>query len=71
MSSTITLRELKRVFIHDGNRLPDPDPSASAERAVELLSLAHAELNNAVVDAPVAKDGELHYKIKVNIGSKG
>ena len=71
MSSVPTLRELKRVFIHDGKKLVDPDPSASAERVLELLSMVYPSLNNAVVDAPVARDGELQYKIKVNIGSKG
>lgn len=67
----VKITEVKRVFIHDGRRLPDPDPNTSPEKALELLSLANPEFNNAVVDSPQAKDGELHYKIKVNIGSKG
>lgn len=67
----VQVTELKRVFRHDGENLPDPDPSAAPEKAVELLALAHPELNNAVVEPPETKDGKLVYKIKTSVGTKG
>lgn len=71
MSSKVQTVELVRVFKHKGKELPDPDPSASPEKAVEILALAHPELNNAVVEPPEAIDGKLVYPLKVSTGTKG
>lgn len=66
-----TIKELTRVFRANNRDLPDPDPKASPERALELLAIADPSLNNAVVEAPRAANGQLVYPIKVNLGNKG
>lgn len=69
MAATIT--ELTRVFRANNRDLADPAPDSTPERALELLALADPALNNAVLEAPVAKDGKLIYPLKVNLGNKG
>lgn len=68
---SVTVTELKRVFRHKGTLLPDPSPSSPPEKALELLALAHPELNNGVVEPPQAEGGKLVYNIKTSVGTKG
>lgn len=67
----VKVTELKRVFVHKDEELADPAPSQPAEKALEILSLAHPELNNGVVEPPITKGGKLCYPIKVSVGTKG
>jgi PRTRC genetic system protein C len=67
----VEVTELKRVFVHDGAELKDPAPGQPPEKALEILALADAKLNNAVVEPPKAEDGKLKYPIKINVGTKG
>jgi PRTRC genetic system protein C len=68
---SIEVTELRRVFMHDGQELADPAPGQPAEKALEILALADAELNNAVVEPPKTEKGKLVYKIKTSVGTKG
>jgi PRTRC genetic system protein C len=69
--ATVTVSELRRVFRHNGKDLPDPAPAQSPEKALEILALAHAELNNAVVEPPIAEKGLFVYPVKTSVATKG
>jgi PRTRC genetic system protein C len=66
---------MTRVFEHNGKRLGDPDPNASAEDAVSMLSAKDSELTNAKLSGPserMGSDGpEQVYNLKTSYGHKG
>lgn len=67
----VTTKQLKRVFRYKGTAIPDPAPTETVERCIEILSVTHPELNNASADVPKIEDGKQVYELKVTVGTKG
>ena len=58
-------RSSSRIFSYNGKVLEDPVPNEPVKKAMEILSVMHPELNNAVLKGPtVGRDGVKHYKIE-------
>ena len=63
-------RSSSRIFSYNGKVLEDPVPNEPVKKAMEILSVMHPELNNAVLKGPtVGRDGVKHYKIEKRGGN--
>ena len=60
-----------RVFVVDGQALPDPDPRMSVEQVRETYMPGFPELTTATVTGPELVDGKIRYTFKRAIGYKG
>jgi len=60
-----------RVFVVDGQALPDPDPSMSVEQVRETYMPGFPELTTATVTGPEMVDGKIRYTFNRAIGHKG
>jgi PRTRC genetic system protein C len=60
-----------RIFRHNGIDYADPAPSATVERAVELLSTVNTELMNSIIDPGSPEEGKIVYSLKTAVGTKG
>lgn len=63
--------QIKRVFRYKGSDIPDPAPTETPERCMELLSVTYPDLNNASVDVPKIEGGKQVFNLKVAVGTKG
>lgn len=68
----ITTTKLTRVFMLNGQRLPDlsPNQTPDAVRAM-YASAGYGELNNASVEGPKQVGNELHYSFTRVVRDKG
>ena len=62
---------LTRSFIYNGTAIPDPSPTATPEKCLEILSLSYPDLTNASIEAPKLADGKMVYNLKTVVGTKG
>jgi PRTRC genetic system protein C len=67
----LTVAPMPRVFIHNGQKLPDPDPALPPHRVKALHAATFPKLATATIDGPIAKDGTMEYRYVEAIGVKG
>lgn len=63
--------QLTRSFKYNSVTLPDPNPALSADQIREFYATQYPELNNAVVEGPVTKNGTVTYTFTRAAGAKG
>lgn len=63
--------DLTRKFKYNSVNLADPNPALSPEQVKEFFAAHYPELNNAVVEGPVTKDGVATYSFLRAAGAKG
>lgn len=61
----------KRVFVHNGARLADPDTVMSPASVKDLFSAMYPELLNAEIQGPEVEGAELVYTFHRTTGTKG
>ena len=61
----------KRVFMHNGSRLTDPDKVMSPAAVKDLFSTMYPELLNAEIKGPDVSGDELIYTFHRTTGTKG
>lgn len=69
--SNLLVKALVRVFVFNGMRLPDPDPTMSPAKVKDFFAAMYPELINAEVLGPVEKTGELEFEFRRSTGTKG
>ncbi|MGN6554888.1 MAG: PRTRC system protein C [Verrucomicrobiota bacterium] len=62
---------ITRVFVYNGTKLPDPNPSASVDQVRDILSANYAEIANAAIDGPKINGSEHTYTFVRSVGEKG
>lgn len=62
---------MKRVFVTNGTRMPDPDPAMSASQVKDFYAGMYPDLLNAEISTPVEEGDELVYTFKRTTGTKG
>ena len=62
---------LTREFIHNGIKLPDPDPAMSPEQVRDQHALTYPELATAQIEGPDATGNCLRYTFRAAVGAKG
>ena len=67
----LTVATMPRVFIYNGQKLPDPDPSLSPQRVKAVHAVTYPKLATATIDGPAVKDGTMEYRYAEAIGVKG
>lgn len=63
--------EIKRSFAYNGIKLLDPNPAIGPDQVREFFASQYPELNNAVVEGPVTKNGTATYTFARAAGAKG
>lgn len=63
--------QLRRVFLYNGVKLPDPGVDLSAEQALQMFVPTYPELATAAVEGPAPVNGELQFTFTREVGSKG
>ena len=61
----------KRVFIHNGKKLSDPDPKMSPEEVMNFYSNQFPELTTSNVHGPKIENDAAVYEFKTTVGTKG
>ena len=66
-------QELKRVFIHDGEELSDPNRNYTVEKVISFYSNQFPSLvNGNISDTKINEEkGQIEYTIGTAIGTKG
>lgn len=52
----MTIENAKCIFMHNGKKLKDPDPSLHPDEVMDLYANEIPELTNATVEGPVLND---------------
>jgi PRTRC genetic system protein C len=68
---TMQITTTKRVFVHNGARLADPDTVMSPASVKDLFSAMYPELLNAEIQGPEVEGAELVYTFHRTTGTKG
>jgi len=68
---TLVVANITRVFSYNGIRLSDPAPDKTPDKVRSIYAFQYPELNNAVVEGPVTKNGTSTYTFQRAVGSKG
>ena len=67
----ISIKAAPRVFKFGATEIPDPLPTATADRCLEVLRTQYPTFLNAALDGPFFEGGKQVYQIKVAAGTKG
>jgi PRTRC genetic system protein C len=67
----IDVRELARVFVFNGARLPDPGPQLSVEEVRSMYVNTYPDLATATIEGPAPIDGTMQYTFVRAVGAKG
>jgi PRTRC genetic system protein C len=67
----ITVTKMTRLFLFNGIRLPDINPSMTVDEVKALYAAQYPELATAVVNGPEAVGDKMRYTFERAIGSKG
>ncbi|MDB4873066.1 MAG: hypothetical protein JWL97_4070 [Gemmatimonadales bacterium] len=67
----IDVRELARVFVFNGAKLPDPGPQLSVEEVRSMYVNTYPDLATATVEGPAPVDGTMQYTFVRAVGAKG
>lgn len=62
---------INRVFVYNGTKLPDPNPSLSIEQARDVLAATHPELATAAIDGPKVEGDKHTFTFIKSVGTKG
>lgn len=65
------VKEYKRVFKHNGQKLSDPNPDMSPEEVMNFYSNQYPELTTSNVHGPKVENDEAVYEFKTTVGTKG
>jgi PRTRC genetic system protein C len=68
---TIAVAVLARAFKYNSLDLPDPGPNKTPDEVRAIYSAHYPELNTAVVEGPVTKNGVSTYTFARAAGAKG
>lgn len=63
--------QLTRSFKYNSVTLLDPNPALSPDQVREFFATQYPELNNAVVEGPLTKNGTVTYTFTRAAGAKG
>lgn len=71
----VPAQRVRRYFTHNGTRLQDPNPAASAREARRILAATYPELASATLTLTKTEDGPHgkveHWELKRSVGTKG
>jgi PRTRC genetic system protein C len=67
----MNVETLKREFVYNGVKLPDPNPQMSIEQVRETYAAAYPEINTAAVEGPETAGNKMIYRFVRAIGVKG
>lgn len=67
----VKIQKLKRVFMFNGAKLPDPGSELSIEQVRTAYAAHYPEIATAVMEGPEPVGGELRYSFAREIGTKG
>lgn len=62
---------MPRVFVYNGARYEDPDPSKKPDECRKILAGAIPALTNASIVGPKKTGDDEVYEFKVSVGTKG
>lgn len=72
MPDVLEVKEVKRVFMWDGEKLEDPNPSLAPDEVMGFYSMRYPGMTTATIGQPtVNKKGELEFEIEQTLGTKG
>lgn len=69
--SGLKVETLKREFVVDGVRVPDPNPDFTLDQVRDFLAAAYPEIQTAALSGPEAAGSVLRYSFARSIGTKG
>lgn len=67
----IKVEPLSRVFVFNGAKLPDPNPSLTVEQVRDVYINTYPELATAAVEGPSPVNGTMQYTFTRAVGAKG
>jgi PRTRC genetic system protein C len=68
----LTATAIKREFVFNGTKFPDPNPEASIDTVRDILANTHSEIATAAIDGPNSKPGGIQsYTFVKSVGTKG
>jgi PRTRC genetic system protein C len=67
----MTIEEMKREFVFNGIRLPDPNPKMAVDDVRAIYAIQYPEIATAALTGPEAVAGKMRYTFERAIGSKG
>lgn len=67
----IKVEPLSRVFVFNGAKLPDPNPSLTVEQVRDVYVNTYPELATAAVEGPSPVNGTMQYTFTRAVGAKG
>ena len=62
---------LEREFLNNGVKLPDANPTMTAEQVRDTYTHLYPEIATAAIEGPDTNSGKLIYKFVRAIGAKG
>lgn len=70
-NNPMKVQELRREFIYNGIKLPDPNPGMSIEQVRDVYAPAYPELTTAAIEGPETLGDKIVYRFARAIGAKG
>ena len=67
----LKIEKMTREFVFNGVKLPDPNPTLTAEQVREVFALTYPEITTAALEGPESVGGHLRYTFQRAVGSKG
>mgnify|MGYP002574866117 CR=1 FL=1 len=67
----LTTTKMKRVFEYKGKKLADPSPDMTPDEVMMFYANTYPELTTSTVESGVTNKGEMLFKFKTTIGTKG
>jgi len=67
----VQVQKLERVFLFNGAKLPDPNPTFTVEQVRDMYVNTYPELATAAVQGPSPVNGTMQYTFTRAVGVKG
>lgn len=67
----LVVAKMTRLFLFNGIRLPDPNPTMNVDDVKAMYAAQYPELATAIVNGPEAVGDKMRYTFDRAIGSKG
>ncbi len=69
--SGINVKNVARVFLFKGLRLPDPNPKITSDEVRKVYCTTHPELINAKVSVGRLVNDQMEFEFEVEVGHRG
>lgn len=70
-SSSLSVAPMRREFVYNGVRRPDPNPALTPTEVREVLAGEFPALTNAAIEGPVPEGEAFVYTFRTAVGDKG